>query len=339
MKTEARAVRFISVIVELSRGTVIESVHHVDAVVVGPDGPVVAWGNPERSTIARSALKFVQAIPLLRTGAADAFAVSPEEITLACASHSGEQAHIDAVAVWLDRLDLSPTALECGPMFPLGKQAVIDHHQRKAPAEPLVHCCSGKHTGFLTVARHLDVDPKGYIEPGHPVQQLVTEAVAELTGCSLGDQPPGRDGCGIPTYGIALSGLATAMARLADPTKLEPATASAAERLIDSAIGREFWISGTGRCEMRLAEVVTERLLVKVGAEGVFMAALPDRQLGIALKAVDGAERAAEAAIWAILALLGAVPQRDGGTPIRNAAGAEVGQISVDCSAPVLDRL
>ncbi len=310
----------------------VESVHRVDAVVVGPDRQRTVWGDAERLTIARSALKFIQAIPLLRTGAADRFGLSPEELTLACASHSGEPAHVEAVRAWLSRLGLAPSNLECGPSFPIGKQAAIDYHHRSDPAEPIVHCCSGKHAGFLTVACQLGVDPRGYIEPEHPVQQLVTAAVAELTGGAVAGQSPGRDGCGIPTYGIPLHGLATGMAKLVDPGRLDRPTADAAGRLIDAVVGREFWMSGTDRCEVRLAAAASEPLLVKVGAEGVFMAGLPERGIGIALKAIDGAERAAEAAIWAVLARLGVVPTPERDQPILNAAGDEVGFTVVDDS-------
>jgi L-asparaginase II len=318
--------------VELSRGAVVESAHRVDVVVAEPDRPVVVWGDARRPTIARSSLKFVQAIPLLTTGAADRFEVSAKELTLACASHSGEQAHLDAVAAWLERLGLTPDALECGPSFPIGKQAAIDHHRDRRPAAPIFHCCSGKHTGFLTVARHIDVDPAGYIEPGHPVQQLVTEAVEELTGHRLADQTPGRDGCGIPTYGIPLEGLAGAMSRLVKP-------GGPGARLVQSVVGNEFWISGTDRREVGLAAAASEPLLAKVGAEGVFMAGLPGRRLGIALKVHDGAERAADAAIGAVLTRLGVLPENDDRQPVLNAAGAVVGTMTVDASNPVLDRL
>ncbi|MGH1489695.1 MAG: asparaginase [Acidimicrobiales bacterium] len=324
--------------VELTRGAIVESAHRVDVAVVGTDGPLLTWGDVERPVIARSSLKFIQTLPLLRTGAAERFDVSQQEIALAASSHSGEKPHIEAVRAWLARLGLDASALECGSTVPLGAAAAIEHHREHGEPAAIINCCSGKHAGFLTVARHLDIDHVGYIEPDHPVQQLVTEAVAELTGEQLDEQTPGRDGCGIPTYGIPLNGLATAMARLVNPGRLEPATAAAAERLIDAAIGREFWVSGTGRHEVTLAELSTEPILVKTGAEGVFMAALPERGIGIALKVVDGAVRASEAAISATLARLGAIPE-DEGRPILNAAGLEVGRVTVDASSPGLDRL
>ena len=319
-------------LVELSRGPAVESVHRVDAVVAGPDGRSTVWGDPDRPVFARSALKFIQALPLLRTGAADHFGVTANELVLACSSHSGEPPHVAAVRNWLQRLGLDEGSLECGPDVPLGTEAAIEHHRHGREPSAVLNCCSGKHAGFLTVARHLDVEPRGYIEPDHPVQRLVTEAVEQLTGRALRDRQPGRDGCGIPTFAIPLAALADGMRRLVTPVALsavDDATAPAAAKLIEAVVGREFWISGTGRHEVTLGGLATEPLLVKTGAEGVFMAALPERGVGVALKVLDGAGRAAEVAISALLAGLGVIPADAVERPIHNKAGTEVGRMTV----------
>ncbi len=325
-------------LVELSRGPWVESVHRVDAVVAGPNGRSTAWGDHDRPVIARSALKFVQALPLLRTGAADRYEVSDRELVLACSSHSGEPPHVEAVRSWLHRLGLDEGALDCGEDVPLGAEAAIEHHRHGRGPSPLLNCCSGKHAGFLTVARHLGVDPAGYIEPDHPVQLLVTEAVEQLTGQSLRGHEPGRDGCGIPAFAVPLVALADAMRKLVTPGQLsaiDEATRPAGARLIDAVVGQEFWISGTGRHEVTLGRQVTEPLLVKTGAEGVFMAALPARGIGMALKVADGAGRAAEVAISALLAELGVLGPEAVERAIHNKAGTEVGRMTVRSTAGV----
>ena len=139
--------------VEVTRGDVVESSHQVDVVVADLAKPVVVWGESDRSVIPRSAIKFIQALPLLRTGAADRYDVSEIELALACSSHSGERDHIEAVAAWLQRIGCSPQDLECGPSAPIGDEAAIEHHRAGAEALPIINCCSGKHAGFLTVAR------------------------------------------------------------------------------------------------------------------------------------------------------------------------------------------
>ncbi len=325
-------------LVELSRGDVVESRHRLVCAVVDRSGPLLVWGDGDQSVIARSALKFVQALPLLRTGAAERFDVSDDELVLACSSHSGEPEHVAAVDAWLTRLDLDRSDLECGDDRPIGAGALAEHHRSGQSPAAVLNCCSGKHTGFLTVARHLGIDHRGYIEPDHPVQQLVTDAVAELTGHPLDDLVPGRDGCGVPTFGIPLLRLAEAMRLLVAPEELDEATAAASRRLIGAVPGREFWISGRGRHETLLGPVAEEPLLVKTGAEGVYMAALPARGVGIVLKAEDGAVRAAEAAVSALLFELGAVSQVPQATTIRNKAGATVGAVTVDLAGPTIDR-
>ena len=156
----------------------------------------------------------LQALPLIETGAADRFNLTNKELALACASHKGEPAHIAAVEAWLARTGLDASALECGPQPP-------------RPASPAYHNCSGKHTGFLTTCVACGDPVQGYIEPGHPAQERVTQALAEMTGCDLSRVPLGRDGCGIPVYRMPLQALALGMARFADPSGLPPDRAAA----------------------------------------------------------------------------------------------------------------
>lgn len=318
--------------VTVTRDPVVESRHRVDAVIAGPEGVVTSWGQADRPTLARSGLKLVQALPLVRTGAADRFGLSPEELTLACSSHNGEPAHIERVTAWLKRIGLDESALECGPALPRPESALVEHLQAGGQSTRVAHNCSGKHTGFLTVARHLGVDPGGYVEPDHPVQVLVTEALSELCQVDVSDQQPGRDGCGIPTWAVPLAALAGAMARLVQPTGARPAlapeTVTAAGRLVEAVAPRAWWLSGTGRHEVEVADQATEPVVLKAGAEGVFMGALPGQGLGIAVKAADGAARAAEVGISAVLAHLGALPSSAVDQVVHNSQGLAVGSIS-----------
>lgn len=323
----------------VTRGPVEESEHQVHGVISDLTGPVAVWGDQDRSVIPRSAIKFIQAMPLLRTGAAAHYDVSEIELALACSSHSGESAHVDAVRAWLSRIGLDETALECGPDMPI---AGAGDRPNLTP-EPIYNCCSGKHAGFLTVAQHLGIDHRGYIEPDHPIQQLVTEAIQDLTGRDLSGQIPGRDGCAIPTFAIPLTDLARSMARLTRPDALAPelverGTDIAATRLMDAPNGRQFWISGTGRHEVFLGEAITEPLMVKAGAEGVYMAALPERGIGFACKAEDGASRAAEVAISAMLSWAGALPAERVAKDVTNKSDDTVGAITVPVFTPDVVR-
>jgi len=315
--------------IEVHRGDIVESEHEVNAVVASANAIVETWGDPTAPTIARSAIKSVQAIPLITSGAADAFSLADTELGLACASHNAEPRHLEAVSAWLDRIGLGPAALECGPSRPIGEAAADALIADGQAFEPIHNCCSGKHTGFLSIAQHLGFDPTGYIELDHPVQKMVTDAVETFTGMDLGDARRGIDGCGIPVFAIPLANLATAMARIADPSDVPDEMADAARRLASALPGAAYWVSGTDRAEVQIAEAATEPIIAKTGAEGVFMAALPERGLGIALKVRDGARRGAELAIGAVLHRLGAVAEPVPQPPILNTLGDPVGRFVV----------
>lgn len=320
--------------ISVTRDPVVESVHHVDAVVADQAGTRLTWGDADRPTLARSGLKPIQALPLIRTGAADRFMVSDDELALACASHNAEPGHVSAVEGWLARIGLAPSDLECGPALPRITNDLTAHLRAGRGQEPICNNCSGKHAGFLSVAQHLGIDHRGYLEPAHPVQRLVSEAISEFCRVDLSGQTPGRDGCGIPTWSIPLSDLAGAMARLVDPVDLDGSWAEPARRLAAVLPSRAWLMSGTDRHEVVVAGRATEPVIIKAGAEGVFMAALPERGLGLAVKAADGAARAAEVAISSVLAHLGALPGDAVAKPVTNVAGLVVGSVAPVGDAP-----
>lgn len=306
--------------VEVTR-SVVESVHLVDAAIVVDGELVQTWGDADAPVIPRSAIKSVQALPLVQTGAADAFGVTDRELALAIASHSGEPDHIDAVAAWLARIGMTPDALECGADRPIGVEAADGIVRSGTAFAPIHNCCSGKHAGFLTVARHLNIDPAGYVSPDHPIQLLVHESVEKATGCSFADQVPGVDGCGIPTYSMPVQALARGIGSLT----FSADGSSADTRILQAGAANPWWVSGTDRWEVVLMAASKEPMSLKTGAEGVFVAALPERRMGIACKSRDGAKRAAEVAIAWILNQLGAINVDPLERPIMNKAGSVVG--------------
>ncbi len=201
--------------------------------------------------------------------------------------------------------------------------------------------CSGKHAGFLTVARHLGVETAGYIKFEHPIQQRVLGILEQMTGLDLGRAPRGIDGCGIPTLGIPLGNLALAMARLGDPSDQPETRQAAAARLRRAVAAEPFMVAGTGRFCTRVMALTGERALVKTGAEGVYCAALPELGLGVALKVDDGATRAAELIMGRLLVALGVLSETEaeelGGVleqPLHNRAGRVVGAVRAAAAAP-----
>ncbi len=303
------------VLAEVVRGGRVESVHRGIVAVCRPDGTLVeAMGDPERVIFPRSSCKMLQALPLVESGAADRRGLTSEQLALACASHNGAEIHTSRVRRWLSDLGLGEADLRCGPQVPDDKPARAKLRECGCPADQTHNNCSGKHAGFLTLNLELGGGPE-YVDPEHPVQRAVRDAFYEMTGddAALGY---GIDGCSAPNFATRLTGLATAMARMARPDEaLTGARADAAGRLVSAMAAHPELVAGEGRaCTgiMRALNAGGEvRAVVKTGAEGVFAGILPGLGLGFALKIDDGATRGSECAVAALLVKLGVADPDD----------------------------
>jgi L-asparaginase II len=326
------------VLVEATRGAMVESRHRGAFAVVDAEGRVIAQGGDiERPVYARSAIKPLQAIPLVESGAAEAFGLGDGEIALACASHKGEPRHVETVTAWLARIGCGIADLECGTHLPGDEEAMVEFLGAGGTANASHNNCSGKHSGFLTLARHLGLPTKGYIRYEHGVQQRVLGTLESMTGLDLGDAPRGIDGCGIPVIATPLGNLALAMARFADPADQPESRQAACARIRAAMTAEPFMISGTDRFCTRVISETGGRALVKTGAEGVFCGALPEQGLGIALKIDDGEARGAEVAMAGLLVRFGLL---DAGHELLaprllNRAGTEVGELRPPADSPI----
>lgn len=326
-------------LIELWRGGMLESAHRGHVVVWDRGGMVESWGEPDTPIFPRSSCKMIQAMPLVESGAADAAGLTDEHLALACASHQGGRPHVDRVAAWLDGLGLGERDLRCGAHMP--RDAAESRRLICSDESPcqLHNNCSGKHAGFLTWTRHHGAGPE-YHEPDHPLQQSVRAAFEAVTG----EASPGYgiDGCSAPNFATSVSGLARAMARFAAAgADMEGAGADDTGGLRGRAMGRltramaahPDLVAGEGRACTNLMRAMGGQVVVKTGAEAVFVAIAPARGLGIALKIVDGATRASEAAITALLVRHGLLAPDHPvvGTyltdPLRNCRGIEVGAL------------
>ena len=295
------------VLVEVLRGSVVESRHRGAVAVSDGDGRLLlAIGEVERPVFPRSAVKAIQALPLVESGAADALGFDDADLALACASHSGEPLHAERVAAILERAGLSTADLECGAHWPSNQDATLALARSGALPSTLHNNCSGKHAGFLCTCVHRGVDHRGYVGRGHQAQRWVADAMEAVTGAEHGEDVCGIDGCSIPTYAVPLINLAAGFARMATGTGLSAGRAAAARRILAACMTNPFYVSGTGRADLDLMRAGAGRVFTKTGAEGVFCAALPELGLGIALKCDDGAGRAAEVVVAAVLAGLNA---------------------------------
>ncbi|MCW5662092.1 MAG: asparaginase [Burkholderiaceae bacterium] len=332
------------VLVEATRGGIVESAHCGALAVVDARGTAVCTiGDSARPVFARSAVKVLQALPLVTSGAADAFAFTDEELALACASHNGEARHVATAAGVLAKAGLDVSALECGAHWPQHEVAQRELAASGVPLSALHNNCSGKHAGFLCVgcvmARALGRDARefvrGYVKPEHPLMREITASLQDATGCDLSRAPMGIDGCSIPTFGIPLQQLAQAFAKVATGVGLSADRAAAAARLRGAVARAPYFVAGTGRFDTRVMQRLGGRVFCKVGAEGVFCAALPEPGLGVAIKIDDGNNaRAAEVVMAAAIEALVRLDDDErvfmrglSDVPLNNWNGIRVGEL------------
>ncbi|WP_373050194.1 asparaginase [Thalassovita aquimarina] len=316
---------------EIWRGDFLESVHHGHAVICDDSGQIVeAWGDPQAVVLPRSSSKMIQALPLVESGAADAYRLWDEHLALACASHNGAAIHTERVQGWLDHIGRAEDDFRCGAQEPRDiemRNALIC--SGKEPCQ-IHNNCSGKHAGFLTLNRHLGAGSE-YVEISHPVQQACLEAFEDVCG----EESPGHvvDGCSAPNFAVSLQGMARAMAYFAAAEERPGVRAEAAVRLRRAMVAYPELVAGEGRACTELMRAAQGRVALKTGAEAFFIAIIPERKLGVALKITDGSTRGAECAIAAILVKLGLLDANHPATlkrmnaPIRNWRGIETGVI------------
>lgn len=285
---------------EIWRGPFLESIHRGHAVVCDDTGQIVhSWGDPKAVFLPRSSSKMIQALPLIESGAAAAYGLTSEHLALACASHNGAAIHTDRVNAWMSSIGKVDDDFRCGPHEPGDIDArEILIRAEQSPCQ--VHNnCSGKHAGFLTLAKHLGAGAE-YVDPKHPVQLACLEAF-ERTTC---ETSPGYaiDGCSAPNFACTIHGMARAMARFAS------ADAQSAHGQLRNAMAQHpDLVAGEGRACTRLMRAMNGKVAIKTGAEGYFIAILPEQRMGVALKIDDGATRASECAIAQILVKIGAL--------------------------------
>jgi L-asparaginase II len=332
------------ILVEALRGGTVESAHRGAIAIVDASGAVhTALGDITRPIFPRSAVKVLQALPLVASGAAERWGLSHEELALACASHGGEAVHAQTAASMLAKAGVDVDTLECGTHWPYFDGAIKAMAAAGQVPSALHNNCSGKHSGFVCLgclmAEDAGVDRRaflrGYVKPGHPVMREVTAALQAATGYDLAHTAVGTDGCSIPTYAVPLQNLAHAFARVATGVGLSSGHAHAARRLRQAVAAAPFMVSGTGRFDTRVMQHFGERVFCKVGAEGVHCAALPELGLGVAIKMDDGNNaRACEVAQAAVLQRLLALD--DAGAALlaslsdmalKNWNGIEVGRL------------
>lgn len=292
------------ILINLTRGSLVESSHRGAVCVVRDGTPIIALGDVNRLVYPRSAIKILQALPLVESGAADAAGFTDKELALACASHNGEDMHVETASSMLAKSGLSADVLACGTHWPMRDEAARALALSGQEPSPLHNNCSGKHAGMLALATYLKAGVQGYEQPNHPVQQHIHQTIEEMTGAALTPEVCSVDGCSVPTWAAPLSGFAGAFARLATLNGLSPQRAAASKRLMHACTSEPLMVEGTERFGSSVMRQLGGLAFVKGGAEGVYCAAFPSHGLGMALKIDDGARRGAEGVAAHVIAAL-----------------------------------
>jgi len=328
-------------VVEVTRGTVVESRHRLHVAVVDSGGRLRAMsGDPEMVTYLRSAAKPFQAVPVVEDGAVDRFGLTREELALCCGSHSGEPAHLAAAESILRKVGLDGEALICGPHAPFHGPSRRELAESGLEPVKLHNNCSGKHAGMMALARAHGWDPAGYERLEHPVQRRILAEVSYWTGIDIEGMVVGTDGCGVVCYAMPLRNMALGFARFAAAAR---GGASAAKEVVAAMTAHPEMVAGTGRLCTDLMKITEGRLFAKVGAEGVYCVGVPGAELGIALKIEDGTKRALGPAVLGLLRHLDLISEDDIGAmaghaypELVNTCGQVIGQLraSIRLSTP-----
>ncbi|HUQ16602.1 MAG TPA: asparaginase [Candidatus Saccharimonadales bacterium] len=335
-----------AVLLEIARGPLVEEIQRGHLAIVDAEGTTLAaLGDPEHAVAYwRSSAKPFQSMALVASGAADAFGFAAEDLAVCSASHNGEAVHISRVAHVLDLAGNTPGDLQCGAHPPYD-QASAAALERAGTAPSALHSnCSGKHAGMLALARHLGAPTEGYRRPDHPVQRLILETVCRFTGLRSDEIVIGVDGCGVPCFGISVSRMALAFARVMRPDGLPVADQRAAAAVRGAMMSHPYLVAGAGRFDTDLMRIAGGRILVKGGASGVLCAGL-ERGVGIAVKLESGSRHLGSGApaIVAALRALGAIGDAEladltahAHPVVRNVAGQSVGETRVPFALPAL---
>ena len=331
-------------IANVYRGDLIESIHQGDIAVVDDKGNIVAEvGDPDKITYWRSAAKPVQVLPVITSGAAEKYNLTDKEIAVMCASHSGEEEHVEVVQGILDKIGLDQSALLCGTHPPVNKEAAKKIWKSGEEPTPLHNNCSGKHAGLLTLCQFYDWSLENYYQLEHPLQSLILDKISEITDYPREKIYTGEDGCGVVVFGMPMKNMAYAFARLANPQSLPAEYREAAERITRSMEKYPKLVGGSERFNTKLLEVTDGTMVAKSGAQGIFCVGIHQKNIGIAVKVADGSSRGVKPATVETLKQLGLLSddildelKESHHSPVKNHREHEVGKVIPDFELNIL---
>ena len=319
--------------VEVTRSDFTESIHHGVAVLINSSGEILQeWGNSNALIYPRSALKPIQSLNLYKDGVAKALGLSDNLIALTTASHHAENIHQKMINNWLKKINLKEKHLSCGSSWPWNIKDQFKAHSKYKVKRKIFHNCSGKHCGHLAVSKYKNLPIKNYQNKDHPIQKDLIKLIEDLSKYKI--KSIGVDGCTLPNPLIPLKKFAFAVAQLADYKKLNEYS-TIAKRIFDSCVKFPEITGGSKSINSILTKLSKGKIFVKNGAEGVFVAIIPEQKSALAVKIIDGASRAAEVAIAGLLSELKIINNEKINKikkiPIKNSANQIIGSMKWIC--------
>lgn len=320
------------VLIEIMRGDRVECGHRGAISISDASGNLkLALGDIGKPIYPRSSIKAIQSLPLVESGAADAYGFGAKELALACASHSGETWHVDVVRMMLDKIGLDAGALVCGTHWPMGTSASRKLAVKGEEPSALHNNCSGKHAGMVAAAIHLGFAAHHYDNPDHPLQQQIRQILEGLSEDKLDASRLGIDGCSVPNWAMSLHKLSNTFAKLFAGSGISDSRAAAFQRLINACRDEPELMSGSRRFCGKVLRALPDHVFLKGGAEGVYCGVFRVSGLGIALKIDDGARRASEATMANVISAF--LPEAEANlsalttVPLKSWQGVQVGMV------------
>ncbi|WP_040205680.1 asparaginase [Neobacillus jeddahensis] len=323
--------------IKVYRGKYLESTHTMHVAVVNTKGELLySYGNPDRPTFPRSSMKPFQAVPVLETGAARAFHFADADISLICASHSGESRHRERVLKIIDGIHLEENHLQCGTHIPRDAESYKALIRNGGELTPVYSNCSGKHSGMLTAVVHMNEDVNSYRELSHPHQQRILQAIEDICEYPKKNIEIGVDGCGVPVHRLPLRYTGLGYARLANPFMKQDEHSQTLNQICHAMMKHPEMVGGENRFDTDVMRAFKGKIVSKAGAEGVQCLGVVGEDLGIVVKIEDGNARAVSAVALEVLKQLrigdeAIYKELDHyvNTPVLNTRNDQIGRITV----------
>ncbi len=253
--------------------------------VCNAKGELVAWaGEPDTVTYMRSAAKPIQALNIFLSGAQERYQFDQKELSIACASHYGEEFHQKTILGMLEKLGLDLSDLLCGNTYSISEEVKNKQLREHFKLDNYNSDCSGKHCGFLAACLVRGYSIKGYNSPDHPLQKDILQVMSEVCQVPAEEIPIGVDGCSVPVHALPVKNMAIGFAREANPEYLPEKYREGAGKLYDAMNAHPEMVAGTHGFCTELMEKTHGKLFGKLGAEGVYCIGIRDKNLGIAVK-------------------------------------------------------